>query len=197
MKKAIVIPFALVVLLFALASISPVQASSDYDLSLQSISNQLKRMKLASSAFKHDSVIPEEYTCDTDDISPQLKWSNVPAKTKSFVLIVDDPDAYGVTWAHWVLYNIPAKTSSLRKGVRSQQLPAGTMEGLNDWGMTGYRGPCPPSGCHRYFFKIYALDTRLPNLNMPNKETVEKAMKGHILGQAQLMGHYSRYGDCY
>ncbi|MGH8685560.1 MAG: YbhB/YbcL family Raf kinase inhibitor-like protein, partial [Nitrosospira sp.] len=131
-------------------------------------------MSITSSSFPHNGVIPARHTCDGHDISPELFWTEVPEGAKSLVLIVDDPDAPDPaapkrTWVHWVLYNIPANTDGLTEGVLATELPAGTMEGLNDWQHTGYGGPCPPVGSHRYFHKLYALDTVLPDLKQPTK----------------------------
>jgi Raf kinase inhibitor-like YbhB/YbcL family protein len=142
-------------------------------------------------------MIPARYTCDGEDISPPLEWSGIPAAAQSLVLIVDDPDAPDpaapkMTWVHWVLYNIPVSVQELEENITSASLPAGTREGINDWGRTGYGGPCPPIGKHRYFFKLYALDTVLDDLQEPRKEKVELAFKGHILAKAQLVGTYQR-----
>lgn len=150
-----------------------------------------------SPAFNHRGEIPPEYTCDGQDISPELSWSDVPDGTKSLALIMDDPDAPDpaapkITWVHWVLYNIPPSATGLRRGVKSRDLPAGTQEGLNNWNRTGYGGPCPPIGRHRYFYKLYALDVELPDLKTPTKEALEKAMASHILAQAELIGTYQR-----
>ncbi len=154
-------------------------------------------LTLSSSAFSQNGAIPKRYTCDGDDVSPPLAWSGVPAGTKSLALIVDDPDAPDpaspkMTWVHWVLYDIPPTASGLSEGVSSKALPAGTKEGLNDWKRTGYGGPCPPVGRHRYFHKLYALDAVLPSLGKPTKGNLEAAMKGHILAEAQLIGTYKR-----
>jgi Raf kinase inhibitor-like YbhB/YbcL family protein len=154
-------------------------------------------MKLISPNFKNQEKIPSIYTCDGRDVSPALSWSEAPEGTKSFALIVDDPDAPDparpkMVWVHWVLYNIPENINSLPEGVKSDNLPKGTQEGLNDWKRTGYGGPCPPIGTHRYFHKLYALDTVLPNLKKPSKAELEKAMKGHILGKAELIGLYQK-----
>lgn len=154
-------------------------------------------LTLTSPAFNHQGKIPPQYTCDGQDISPELSWSNVPEGTRSLVLIVDDPDAPDpaapkMTWVHWVLYNIPPSATGLPRGTTSAELPAGTREGLNDWDRTGYGGPCPPIGQHRYFHKLYALEVELPDLKMPTKEVLEQAMAGHILAQAELMGTYQR-----
>ncbi|HTT36439.1 MAG TPA: YbhB/YbcL family Raf kinase inhibitor-like protein [Burkholderiales bacterium] len=154
-------------------------------------------MTLTSSAFASNQPIPKLYTCEGRDLSPPLTWSGVPAGTKSLALILDDPDAPDpaapqVTWVHWVLYNIPPSAAGLPQGAASGALPAGTLEGLNDWGRTGYGGPCPPIGRHRYFHKLFALSVVLPNLSRPNKAALEQAMKGQILGQAQLVGTYQK-----
>ena len=154
-------------------------------------------LTLTSSLFHHQGDIPRRYTCDGEDISPPLSWSGVPAGVKSLVLIVDDPDAPDpqapkMTWVHWVLYNIPPGTTGFTEAVAAKDLPAGTLEGLNDWKRTGYGGPCPPIGRHRYFHKLFALDTVLPNLDRPTKAKIEKAMQGHVLAQAELIGGYRR-----
>ncbi len=154
-------------------------------------------LTLTSPAFSHGGEIPTEYTCEGPDISPELRWNDVPAGTKSLALIVDDPDAPDpaapkMTWVHWVLYNLPPDCTGLPKGVAASQLPAGTREGLNDWKRTGYGGPCPPIGRHRYYFKLYALDTLLPDLHNPTKAQLEQAMAGHILAHAELMGTYQK-----
>jgi Raf kinase inhibitor-like YbhB/YbcL family protein len=152
-------------------------------------------MTLTSSAFADNGTIPAKYTCEGQDLSPPLAWSGVPANARSLVLIVDDPDAPDpaapkMTWVHWVLYDIPAGASELPEGVTA--LPAGTREGLNDWQRTGYGGPCPPVGRHRYFHKLYALDVALPDLGRPTKAKLEAAMKGHVVAQAQLIGTYQK-----
>jgi Raf kinase inhibitor-like YbhB/YbcL family protein len=156
-------------------------------------------MNLTSPAFQPNAAIPARFTCDGADVSPELNWSDLPAGTRSLVLIVDDPDAPDpraprMTWVHWVLYNLPPTAAGLPEAVASAALPAGTGEGLNDWGRTGYGGPCPPIGRHRYFHKLYALDTRLPDLGKPTKAALEKAMAGHILAKAELIGTYQRSG---
>ena len=153
--------------------------------------------QMTSSAFMPNEEIPRQYTCDGKDVSPPLGWSDLPADTKSLLLIVDDPDAPDpaapkMTWVHWVLYNIPPTATGLPEGVKSQDLPEGTKEGLNDWKRTGYGGPCPPIGRHRYFHKLYALDTVLPGMGTPTKAKLETAMEGHILGKAELIGTYQR-----
>jgi hypothetical protein len=152
---------------------------------------------LTSADFSHEGRIPAAHTCEGADRSPALTWSGVPAGTRSLALIVDDPDAPDprapqMTWVHWVLYNIPATATGLPGGVARQGLPAGTLEGLNDWHRTGYGGPCPPVGEHRYFHKLYALDTALPGLDRPTKARLLDAMAGHVLGEAQLVGRYRK-----
>jgi Raf kinase inhibitor-like YbhB/YbcL family protein len=155
------------------------------------------KMKMTSIAFGENQPIPRIYTCEGKDLSPPLAWSGVLANAKSLALVVDDPDAPDpkaprMTWVHWVLYNIPPSAVSLPEGVRASDLPKGTLEGLNDWKRTGYGGPCPPIGRHRYFHKLYALDTVLPDLGKPTKAALEKAMEGHIVEQAQLVGTYEK-----
>jgi Raf kinase inhibitor-like YbhB/YbcL family protein len=154
-------------------------------------------LTLTSASFQHERTIPMRHTCDGDDVSPQLLWTGVPANTQSLALIVDDPDAPDpqapkMTWVHWVLYNIPPHATELAEGVNATMLPAGTLQGLNDWRHTGYGGPCPPIGRHRYFLKLFALDTELPDLKTPNKGALEKAMQGHVLAQADLIGLYQK-----
>lgn len=154
-------------------------------------------LSIQSKSFRHDEMIPADYTCDGRNISPPLAWSGIPPAAKSLALIVDDPDAPDpaapkMTWVHWVLYNIPVATQGLAENIAAASLPAGTREGLNDWGRQGYGGPCPPIGRHRYYFKLYALDTVLGDLQSPTKEQVEQALKGHILAKAQLVGLYQR-----
>jgi Raf kinase inhibitor-like YbhB/YbcL family protein len=152
---------------------------------------------LTSTAFSHHQEIPLLYTCDGSDLSPPLNWSGVPRGTESLVLIVCDPDAPDpaapkMTWVHWVLYNLPPDATGLVQGIAGPDLPAGTMEGKNDWQRTGYGGPCPPIGRHRYFFTLYALDSVLPDLDRPTKVKLEKAMQGHVLTEVELMGTYQR-----
>jgi Raf kinase inhibitor-like YbhB/YbcL family protein len=154
-------------------------------------------ISLTSEVFTANGPIPVRFTCDGEDLSPPLAWSGLPEGTKSLALIVDDPDAPDpaapkMTWVHWVLYNMPPTASGLTEGVAAADLPAGTREGLNDWKRTGYGGPCPPIGQHRYFHKLYALDRVLPDLGTPTKAELEKAMEGHLLGRGELIGTYER-----
>ncbi len=150
---------------------------------------------LTSAAFKDGAPIPAKYTCDGVDVSPPLAWSGAPAGTRSVALIADDPDAPGGTWVHWVLYNLPAEVSDLPENiakVESLDL-GGARQGRNDFRRPGYGGPCPPPGpAHRYFFKLYALDTRLELKAGAQKKDVEAALEGHALGSAQIMGTYAR-----
>ena len=154
-------------------------------------------LSLSSPVFTHNGPIPKLYTCQGKDISPAINWTGLPSGTKSVVLIVDDPDAPDPaapkrTWVHWVLYNIPPSASGLPEAVNATGLPSGTRQGRNDWDRTGYGGPCPPIGRHRYFHKLYALDVVLPDLNEPTKAALLEAMEGHILEEAELIGTYKK-----
>ncbi len=150
-------------------------------------------IELTSPAFAQGQPIPVKYTCRGEDISPALAWSEPPAGTQTFALIMDDPDAPAGTWVHWVLFNIPASARSLPEAFPSEaSLPDGSQSGKNSWGRTGYGGPCPPSGTHRYFFKLYALDEPLAIQPGADKGELEKAMVGHILATAELMGTFSK-----
>jgi Raf kinase inhibitor-like YbhB/YbcL family protein len=152
------------------------------------------RMQLTSTVFTEGAAIPARHTCDAKNVSPPLKWSGLPAGAKSLALIVDDPDAPSGTWVHWVLYDLPATGSELAEDVpKSQYVAGGARQGLNDFRHLGYGGPCPPPGKpHRYFFKLYALDAALDLKPGLTKKDLEKAMEGHILDRAQLMGTYQR-----
>ncbi len=143
------------------------------------------------------ATIPAKHTCDSHDLSPALQWTNLPDTTRSLALIVDDPDAPDPAapkrvWVHWVLYNLPASSAGLAEGVAETQLPPGTKQGINDWKRTGYGGPCPPIGRHRYFFKLYALDAELPDLGNAGKGELMAAMQGHVIGETELIGTYQR-----
>ena len=156
------------------------------------------KLQLVSEVIQDGEGIPARFTCQGDDISPALSWSGVPEGTRSLALIVDDPDAPDpraprMTWVHWLLYDLPPDSGGLPEAVSDAQLPAGTLQGLNDWKRTGYGGPCPPIGRHRYFFKLYALDTLLGDLGEPTKQRLEAAMQGHVLAQAQLVGTYQKH----
>jgi len=154
-------------------------------------------LSLSSASFPANGMIPSRHTCDGQDLSPQLAWTGLPANTKSLVLIVDDPDAPDpaapkMTWVHWVLYNLPPTATDLAEGVAVRDLPPGTRLGLNDWQRTGYGGPCPPIGKHRYVHKLFALDVLLPDLRNPTKASLEQAMQAHVLARTELIGHYQR-----
>src|SRR5712692_10384724 len=150
-------------------------------------------IKLTSAAFKEGQPIPRQYTCDGVNVSPPLEWAGVPKTARTVAIICDDPDAPAGTWVHWVLYNLPAENIGLVESLpTTENLKAGGFQGQNDFGKIGYGGPCPPSGTHRYFFKIYALDSELPLKAGATKADLEKAMEGHIVSQGQLMGTYRR-----
>jgi hypothetical protein len=150
-------------------------------------------ISVTSSAFKESGMIPTKYTCDGKDVSPRLAWTGIPTNAQSIALICDDPDAPVGTWVHWVVYNIPIKVKEFPEGVTAAQgLPTGAKQGINDFRKFDYGGPCPPSGIHRYYFKIYALDTVLNIKDGASKGELLKAMEGHILAQGQLMGKYKR-----
>lgn len=151
-------------------------------------------IEITSSAFSNGGEIPPVCTCDGQDISPPLRWESIPAETQSIALICDDPDAPMGTFVHWVLHSLPAETRELPENVPGEAtLPDGTQQGLSDFGRIGYGGPCPPSGTHRYFFKIYALDAKVDPGPDARKADLVKAMKGHILAEGQLMGKYRRH----
>ncbi len=154
-------------------------------------------LELTSSAFSRDGEIPKTHTCDGEDRSPPLAWSGVPSSAKSLALIVDDPDAPDpkapqAPWVHWVLYDLPPDTTGLAEAVVPSALPPQARQGSNDWKRTGYRGPCPPTGRHRYVHKLYALDTVITGLFSPTKAELEQAMQGHIIAETQLIGTYER-----
>jgi Raf kinase inhibitor-like YbhB/YbcL family protein len=151
-------------------------------------------LQISSTAFSAGETIPKKFTCDGPDVSPQLKWNDPPADTQSIALIMDDPDAPVGTWVHWVLYDLPAATRELSEGVpKQEQLSSGARQGRNDFGKIGYSGPCPPAGQpHRYFFKMYALNAKLGLKAGATKADLERAIKGHVLAQAELIGRYGR-----
>jgi Raf kinase inhibitor-like YbhB/YbcL family protein len=154
-------------------------------------------LRVTSPAFVDGQPIPIKYTCEGKNVSPPLVWSDIPNGVRSLVLIVDDPDAPDpkapkMTWVHWLLYNLPPNTTGLPEGVQAESLPRGTEVGLNDWKHATYGGPCPPIGRHRFFYKLFALDTLLSGLHRPTKSNVEAAMKGHVLAEAQLVGTYQK-----
>jgi Raf kinase inhibitor-like YbhB/YbcL family protein len=150
-------------------------------------------IKITSSAFSEGGMIPKRYTCDGEDISPFLAWIGVPEGTKSLALICDDPDAPMGTWVHWVLFDIPARTKELSDNIPPEKIiENGAKHGINDFRRFGYGGPCPPGGTHRYYFKLYALDTEINLDSGITKEQLLKAMEGHILAEGQLMGRYKR-----
>jgi Raf kinase inhibitor-like YbhB/YbcL family protein len=154
-------------------------------------------LTIGSTAFGNNGEIPALYTCEGEDVSPPLQFAGVPEGAASLVLIVDDPDAPDprapkMTWVHWVLYDLPPDCTGLAQGVAARTLPPGTREGQNDWRRTGYGGPCPPIGRHRYFYKLYALDTRLGDRKRPTKDALTRAMEGHVLGTAVLVGTYEK-----
>ena len=154
-------------------------------------------LKLTSAAFAHGNSIPSKYTCEGEDVSPPLQWNGIPKGARSLALIVDDPDAPDpqapkLTWVHWVLFNIPVNATGLPENVAPANLPPGTQVGLNDWKHPGYGGPCPPIGRHRYFHKLYALDTVLTGLKQPSKAQLEIAMKDHVIAKTELVGTYQK-----
>lgn len=152
---------------------------------------------LTSPAFANGAAIPPAYTCDGEDVSPALAWTGVPEGARSLVLLVEDPDAPDpaaprMTWAHWVLYDLPPDSRGLARAVPPSELPPGTRQGRNDWKRTGWDGPCPPTGRHRYFFRLFALDTVLGDLGKPARARLLEAMSGHTIARAELMGTYER-----
>jgi hypothetical protein len=147
-----------------------------------------KNMKIESPAFSNNQFIPSKYTCEGDNVNPPLRFSEIPQTAKSLVLIVDDPDAPSGTWVHWTVWNISPNTQEITEN----SVPEGAVEGLTDFGKPGYGGPCPPSGVHRYFFKLFALDTVLQLENSAKVSELKKAMEGHIIAEAELVGLYER-----
>lgn len=149
----------------------------------------METLVVESEAFGGGAEIPRTYTCEGDDVPPPLAFHGVPEGTKSLSLIVDDPDAPRGTWVHWIVYDLPPETASLKP---RERLPSGTQVGTNSWGRTDYGGPCPPGGRHRYVHTLYALDTKLGDLRAPTKAALESAMDGHILARAELIGTYQK-----
>jgi Raf kinase inhibitor-like YbhB/YbcL family protein len=154
-------------------------------------------LSLSSPDFAPNGAIPERFTCEGEDVSPALEWNDAPPGTVSLALVVDDPDAPDPAkpqrvWVHWVLYNLPPTVRLLPQGITNRDLPAGAGMGINDWGKPRYNGPCPPIGRHRYFFKLHALDADLPGLKQPTKAALERAMTGHVLAAATLIGTYEK-----
>lgn len=186
MPKKIIVSVALPILLFCWCKKGTAGES-------QGEGGKEMGIKISSAAFKNDGLIPAKYTCDGEDISPPLRWEGVPAGAKSIAIICDDPDAPMGTFVHWVLFNLPADTKELAENIPADKtIPNGAKQGTSDFGRIGYGGPCPPSGTHRYFFKIYALDKEVDLPAGVNKRQLVKAMEGHILGEGQLIGKYKR-----
>jgi len=180
--------------LFLLSCRSETPSSNNVQPSNQAVGGKKMEMKVTSKAFQDGGMIPPQYTCTGANISPPLAWNSVPEKTKSLALIADDPDAPGKTWVHWIAFNLPASARELPENVPAQENINGGKQGTNDFKKVGYGGPCPPSGTHRYYFKLYALDTDLTLDSSATKDQLLKAMEGHVLGEGQLMGKYQKQG---
>ena len=186
MQKKPIIFFVLSLLLFC-------QCKADEQKDSDTEGGEPMTIKITSTAFEDNGMIPAKYTCQGQDISPPLKWEAVPEGTVSIALICDDPDAPMGTFVHWVLYNLPGNTNELAEDIpREKTLPNGAKQGMTDFGRVGYGGPCPPSGTHRYFFKIYALDAKLDLPDGAGKSQLVQAMEGHIIAQGQLIGKYKK-----
>jgi Raf kinase inhibitor-like YbhB/YbcL family protein len=206
MSWARTVPIILFAVMLAGCSTSERQASGDTAAAIGDTGGNLSQspparsamaVKLTSPAFAPNGAIPAKYTCEGNDTSPPLEWSDVPAGTKSFVLIVDDPDAPDPakpqrTYVHWVVYNIPANATALPENATKSGLPSGALQGFNDFKKQAYGGPCPPIGRHRYFFKLYALDSDLTFGSTPAKADLLKAMQGHVVGNVELIGTYEK-----
>ena len=177
-----------------IAALFSVSVTSTVHLSVKLRAEETAKFKLNTHSFSDGADIPKKYTCDGEDVSPELHWTDQPSAAKSFTLIVDDPDAPSGTWVHWVLVDLPGNAHDLPEGAgKTGALPGGAQQGINDFKKAVYGGPCPPPGkSHRYFFKLYALDSKLSLRAAPTKAEVEKAMRGHILGQGELVGQYRR-----
>lgn len=189
--RKVVCKFCLLLIasLFLLSCRSENPSSNNVQPSNQAVGGKKVEMKVTSKAFQEGGMIPPQYTCTGANISPPLAWNSVPEKTKSLALIVDDPDAPGKTWVHWVAFNLPASARELPENVPTQEsINGGGKQGTNDSKKVGYDGPCPPSGTHRYYFKLYALDAELNLDSSATKDQLLKAMEGHVLGEGQLMG---------
>ena len=183
-SKIVLIPLAIICLSFAFP---------DRFFSQCKVDKKMDSLKISSSAFDEIGIIPAKYTCDTENVSPPLTWTKGPKKTMTYVLICDDPDAPSKTWVHWVLFNIPSSLTSLSENLpKEKKILTGAVQGKNDFGTVGYSGPCPPSGIHRYYFKIYALDCELTLDSDAEKANIEDAMKDHILAAGILVGKYQR-----
>jgi len=196
MRQLRLIPFVIILALCGChgSTTSPITQSQNSNTKANA-NNEGSNMqiKLWSTVFQDNGLIPSKYTCDDANVSPPLEWSGLPATTKSIALIVDDPDAPAKTWVHWVAFDIPNSARSLPEAVKpSETIPGGGKQGKNDFGRLGYGGPCPPSGTHRYFFKIYALDTETNLPSGATKDELLRAMEGHIVKQGELIGKYSR-----
>jgi hypothetical protein len=181
-------------ILVLLVLISGCIASEPDEETLKEEDISMDAISISSDVFENGSMLSSEYTCDGSDVSPALSWDTIPVGTQSIAIIVDDPDAPGKTWVHWVIYNIPADSSGLPGAVpKNKTLDDGSLQGKNDFGRIGYNGPCPPPGKpHRYFFKVYALDTTLGLKSGATKSQLESAMSGHILAQGKMVGKYGR-----
>lgn len=191
MKKGLIV--TLIFLLASVMSLQPVRAVDRGEVSTKAGGSEDMSLRLSSSAFGHEQLIPRKYTCDGDDISPPLEWTNAPDGTRSFALICDDPDAPAGTWIHWIIYNIPADYRELSDSIKTgRDIDSGINQGTNSWGKIEYGGPCPPSDTHRYFFRLYALDTKLDLEGLVDKERLLKEMEGHILDESEFMGKYTR-----
>jgi Raf kinase inhibitor-like YbhB/YbcL family protein len=193
-KKTSAILFAMLLTLLLCVSPGPTKGWSAKTNTLTTQGGGTMSFSLQTSAFSEGGTIPKKHTCDGGDVSPELTWTNAPAGTQSLALIADDPDAPAGTWTHWVAWNIPASDAKLPEAVpKNETLPDGTRQGKNDFKRVGYGGPCPPPGKpHRYFFKLYALGIKLDLRAGASRSELEQAMKGHVLGQAEVMGKYGR-----
>ena len=180
-------------MMFAVACAKQPSATTSNPPGTQATQSATPGIKLVSRAFTEGQTIPRQYTCDGINVSPPLEWTGLPKSAKTIAIIADDPDAPAGTWVHWVIFNLPADTLGMVENVPlTEDVAGGGLQGKNDFQKIGYGGPCPPSGTHRYFFKIYALDVELPLKAGATKSEVEKAAEGHLVGQAQLMGTYRK-----